>query len=493
MNGNYMNSQSEEDPTSPWWVLKFGGTSVSSLQAWERISEAISEHRVRGRRVLVVCSAVRGVTNLLEAALAAVSEGGSAAAQLETLRATHIALGNELGLDAAALLAGELRSLNRLLATGSTMTPARRARVLAHGELMSTRLGTTWLAAREVPVRRIDARALLRAEAVDETVGHVSEVDRYLSAEIDTTPNPGLRLPTPVVVTQGFLARGQRGGTVLLGRGGSDTSAACLAAVIGAEALEIWTDVPGMFSADPRTIGGARLIRAVSYAEAETMGALGAKVLHPRSVRPVRERGIPLWIRWTHRPKLGGTVVHAETIEGAKAITSRGGLGLLTMCRPSQWQPVGFMAEVAECFRRTGVSMDLISSSPSEIRATIDLAALPGADAAVGALLADLARVCEPTLMRDMACVSIIGEGVAHRLATQAAEVRALSSHDVHLVVHAANDTHVSWVVDAAHADEVVATAHDALFTEVAESYLGAAWSELVDVPSPKNTRAASA
>ncbi|HUH01509.1 MAG TPA: aspartate kinase [Kofleriaceae bacterium] len=488
-----MRSQSEEDPASPWWVLKFGGTSVSSRQAWEHIDDAIREHRSRGRRVLVVCSAVRGITNLLESALETVGAGGSAAAQLASLRATHVALGDELDLDAAALLSRELRSLDRLLAPGSTLTPARRARVLAHGELMSTRLGTAWLARRDQPVRRIDARALLRAQPVDETIGPVAEVDRYLSAQVDSRPNPRLRLPTPVVVTQGFLARGQGGGTVLLGRGGSDTSAACLAAVIGAEALEIWTDVPGMFSADPRTVDGARLIRAVSYAEAETMGALGAKVLHPRSVRPVRERGIPLWIRWTHRPKLGGTVVHAESIEGAKAITSRGGLGLLTMCRPSQWQPVGFMAEVAECFRRTGVSMDLISSSPSEIRATIDLAALPGADAAIGALLADLERVCAPTLMRDLACVSIIGDGVAHRLATQAAEVLALSSHDVHLVVHAANDTHVSWVVDAAHADEVVATAHDALFTQVSESYLGAAWSELVDVPNRITTRAASA
>src|SRR5690606_20663387 len=185
-----------------------------------------------------------------------------------------------------------------------------------------------------------------------------------------------------VIVTQGFIAGTGDGGTALLGRGGSDASGAYLAAGFAAEALEIWTDVPGVFTADPRRLPDARLIRRLSYGEAEAAGALGGKVLHPRTIEPAREAGVPIRIGWTARPDVDGTrIARTRPPRGAKAIVSRRDLALVSMWRPSSWQPVGFMAEVAARFHQLGLSMDLVASSSSEIRATIDLAAFPSAAA----------------------------------------------------------------------------------------------------------------
>ena len=167
----------------------------------------------------------------------------------------------------------------------------------------------------------------------------------------------------------------------MLGRGGSDTAAAYLASRIGAARVEIWTDVPGLFTANPRAVSGARLIHRLGYAEAETLATMGAAALHPRAIGPVREAGIPMHIAWTRHPELEGTVIGSQIGEaGVKAISSRNGLCLVSTRRPASWQPVGFMADVAECFRKHELCMDLVSSSPSDIRATVDLDADPSAE-----------------------------------------------------------------------------------------------------------------
>src|SRR5690606_36575469 len=138
---------------------------------------------------------------------------------------------------------------------------------------------------------------------------------------------------------------------------GSDASASYLAAALDADTVEIWTDVPGMFTADPRKAPEARLLKRLSYAEAEALGSMGAKVLHPRSIEPAWRRGIPLRLGWTERPDIVGTrVTGARPPRGIKAVVGRRELSLVIMTRPSSWQPVGFLADVALCFQRRGLS-----------------------------------------------------------------------------------------------------------------------------------------
>ncbi len=474
--------------SSRFVVAKFGGTSVATPSGWATIARVVGGHRAAGRRVILVCSAVAGITNRLTAIADRIASGEDPAPVLREVHAIHRELGAGLGIDAGLLLADDERRLLELCAPARSLAPGARAEILAHGELMSTRLGAAWLARHGLDAIRVDARTLLRA------VPDTSRDERYLSA--CCAPERGsLRaeleaLDAGVIVTQGFIASNAEGETVLLGRGGSDTSGAYFAAASAAEALEIWTDVPGMFTADPRHLPEARLLRRMSYREAEAAGTLGAKVLHPRTIAPARQAGIPIRIRWTAHPELEGTVIsRARSPRGAKAIVSRRDLALVTMWRSSSWQPVGFMAEVAARFHAFGLSMDLIASSPSEIRATIDLAAFPSARDDLARLCVELEPVCRPRVVSRVACVSVVGAGITERMLAGWPRFAPIAGAAVHLVTHSACGDHVSFVVDPHAEAELVAAAHAELLARADnESAFGPAWSELASVTSHRPT-----
>lgn len=481
----------------PWNVLKFGGSSVSTLERWERIAAVIRRHLERGRKALVVTSAVKGVSNQLEAVLAELEAGTDPSPTLHAIERIHCQLAASLDLEVEEVLHQELGALHawvRQAREGRPVDAAFRAQVMSLGELMSTRLGARWLRAQGLPVQWMDARGMLESEA--DASG--PDGQGYLSATCSHAHDPelGRRLDAAgaeVVLTQGFIARNAAGETVLLGRGGSDTSAAYLAARIGAETLEIWTDVPGMFTANPYDLDGARLLQRLSYDDAEVLACMGGKVLHPRCLQPVREHGIPLRIGWTERPDVEGTRIgpaRADDHRGIKAVSSRQGLCMISMQRPFSWQPVGFMAEVASCFHRHGLSMDLLASSPSDIRATVDFGAFPGARDAMESFLCDLRRVCEPTVRYDLASVSLVGSGIRSELHRLGAALPLLRGRDVYMVAHAGNDACVSYVVDASDADELVYRFHGRLFErlDVGEAF-GPAWRELSAEAAPRSAR----
>ncbi|MCA9559923.1 MAG: aspartate kinase [Myxococcales bacterium] len=481
-------------------VLKFGGSSVSTPERWAAIADILRAHLAAGRRPLVVCSALKGVTDRLERLADRVEAGEDPAEARADLEAVHVALGAELGVDAAAILRDTFDGLDAALRAAQirpTPDPRLRAEIIATGERLSTRLGATWLRRAGLPTIWCDARALLPALPAPRGA---SEAHRYLAASASTTPDDDIvayldALGAPVVITQGFTARDADGATVLLGRGGSDTSAACLAARVRASGLEVWSDVPGLFTAHPQRHEQARLLRHLHYREAEVLAALGARALHPRSVRPVREQDIPLFLGWTDHPEVPGTRVDgAEPRQGIKAVTSRADLCLITMTRPPRWQPVGFMAEVAHCFRDHGLSMDLISSAPGDIRATVDLVAFPAAREALPGLLADLAEVCTPAVRWDVASVSVVGHGVMGGLHRLGADLRLLEGPEVHLASHASDGCSLSLVVDADDAPAFERYLHTMLVRAATpEDELGPTLRAMVDRDSSDQTEAAPA
>src|SRR5690606_34460332 len=197
-----------------------------------------------------------------------------------------------------------------------------------------------------------------------------SERAQFLSARCDYAPSDALKARFAaaggVVITQGFIARNAHGETVLLGRGGSDTSAAYLAGKLEARRLEIWTDAPGFFSADPKAVPSARLIRSLHYREAQEIASAGGGILHPRSISPVRAAGIPLFLKYTQHPEWEGTLVSnapGDETPQLKAISQRRGITLVSMESMEMWHQVGFLADAFACFREHGLSVDLISTS----------------------------------------------------------------------------------------------------------------------------------
>src|SRR6185312_11690175 len=266
--------------------------------------------------------------------------------RLEDLAARHQGFALELGVSPDAALAPYLQRLQRLAAgaqlTGE-VTPRLKAEVMACGELMASAVASLYIRKAGIGTDWLDARDLL----VSATQANQSLNGRYLSAVCVHEPDAALRArlaPLAALVhTQGFIARDPQGETVLLGRGGSDTSAAYFAAKLEAERLEIWTDVPGLFSADPREVPAARLLQSLDYDEAQEIASSGGKVLHPRCIEPVRRLGIPLHIRHTPDPRLPHTVISrgsAPSDRGAaqvKAISLRRGVVLVSMETPGMW------------------------------------------------------------------------------------------------------------------------------------------------------------
>lgn len=451
-------------PDAPWVVLKFGGTSVASVERWRTILALASARRAEGQRVLVVVSALAGVTDALKAFCGCAPAGRPTA--LAELVDRHRGLAADMGVAGDAGVERWLASLADLAGSAQPERLAWRAAVQAHGELLSSSLGAAFMSASGLRTVWRDAREALPARELP----FLNERARMLSAQVQAEPDPALAAAWAadgeVFITQGFIARNAEGETVLLGRGGSDTSAAYLAARLRASRVEIWTDVAGMFSADPRRVPGARLLRHLDYDEAQEIATTGAKVLHPRCISPCRRARVPLWIKDTRHPELTGTVIGPQPVEivpSIKAISSRRGITLVSMETSGMWQQVGFLADVFALFKKHGLSVDLIGSAETNVTVSLD----PGENLldsdVVAALAADLARVCRVKVIAPCAAVTLVGRGMRamlHRLSGVLAEFGRMR---VHLISQSSNNLNLTFVVDEGALDGLLARLHELL------------------------------
>lgn len=476
-------------PGVHWIVLKFGGTSVSTRPRWDKIAAIARDWRERGRHVLIVVSALSGTTDKLKAICDGNSDASSCMAIGAEIIAHHRAMFAELGLDDAQALERWLDRLQQLLDDPRRTEAALpwQAEMLALGELMSSTLGAAYLNARGLPTRWLDAREHLRAAALP----NQSAWGRHLSASVPAARDAGLiaHLPTlgRTFITQGFIARNDIGETVILGRGGSDTSASYFGALLGAEKVEIWTDVAGMFSANPRHVPNARLLSRLDYEEAQEIATTGAKVLHPRCINPVREAGVVLAIRDTNYPDLAGTEISARVEDAApsvKAISARGGITLISMESIGMWQQVGFLADIFENFKRHGLSIDLVGTAETNVTVSLDPSENLVNTDVLSALCADLAQVCRVKVIAPCAAITLVGRGMRsmlHKLSSVLAEFGALR---VHMISQSSNNLNLTFVVDEAVGQGLVPQLHDLLIKAEAmrvedASIFGPSWRDL--------------
>jgi diaminopimelate decarboxylase/aspartate kinase len=481
---------------SEWIVLKFGGTSVSSLANWRNIANVARARVASGARVLIVHSAVTGITDrlekLLDAALAQTHE-----ADLRAIEERHARLADELaiplGSEVERYLA-ELRQIAAGVALVGEVSDRTRARVMSAGELIATELGARFLRTQGLEVDWADARTMLKAE---ERRGANSK-SSILSATCAFGPDGELeaRLASmaPVVITQGFIASDDDGNTVLLGRGGSDTSGAYFAAKVRAQRLEIWTDVPGMFSANPRSTPTARLLRNLHYDEAQEIATSGAKVLHPRCILPARQYRIPLHIYATQAPELAGTILSAEGGEGGaqvKAVCTKKGITLISLESPGMWHQVGFLADAFQVFKAHGMSVDLVSTSETNVTVSLDPAANTLDDMLLSALVADLSRLCRVQVIGPCASVSLVGRNIRAILHQLGDAFEFFEEQKIYLVSQAANDLNFTFVVDENQGDRLVEQLHELLIRPVpGDPVLGPTWEQLFVKPEGESARA---
>ncbi len=475
---------------SNWVVMKFGGTSVSTAENWLTIAELVRNRLTAGLQPLIVHSSLKGVSNALEELLEEASKSGPTDMLLE-LRRQHYELADMLGIDGPELLDDTFTQLEQLVAgigLVGEVSIGVHVEVLALGELLATRVGAAFLEACGLPVRWVDARDLLLSNGKQRPVGNRD----YLAATCNYEPDPelGNRLSggREVILTQGFIASSPDGETVVLGRGGSDTSAAYFAAKLQAKRLEIWTDVPGMFSADPRQVPSARLLAELHYDEAQELASTGSAVLHPRCISPLKRYGIPLFIRCTSEPRLRGTqvsVVTSEVEPQVKGICVRDGLTLISMEGVDMWQEVGFLARAFECFSRHGVSVDLISTSETNITVSIDSTDRMFEPAVKSALISDLQTLCRVRVISNCAAVSLVGRKIRTILPKLGPALEVFEEERIHLVCQAANDLNLSFVIDSEQAPRLLAKLHASIISGDSSPAFGPRWSELLETDEP--------
>ncbi|MEE4329904.1 MAG: bifunctional aspartate kinase/diaminopimelate decarboxylase [Wenzhouxiangella sp.] len=466
-----------------WRVLKFGGSSVTQPDHWALIAARVREALESVGGVAVVVSALRGVTDLLEAQIDPRLRQ-PVPAVVEEISQRHARLANALGI-AIDPLTPTLDELRQLIERDDLEhNPAIQARLLGMGEILSSRLGvaalerhglmTGWLDARQTLICPADPRRSERAE--------------YLASRCRFEPDPALRERLengpPVVIMPGFIAANGRGETVLLGRGGSDTSATCLGAMLEADRVEIHSDVPGLFTADPRRIPSARLLKLIGYREAQELAAMGAKALHPRALIAAQRATIPLWLKQTDRPDIDGTVISPEARDhGAqvKAIVQRKNITLISLEGIDMWQQVGFLADIFAEFKALGLSVDQVSTSESNVTVTLDPGANVTDQRTLDALVRRLERHCRVEIRTDCATVSLVGLGIRTILHRLGPALEVFEQRRIFQVSQAANDLNLTFVIEARHADRLVQQLHQQVIPGGVggDSVFGATWEQL--------------
>lgn len=471
-----------------WIVLKFGGTSVSSVRHWKSISDILRSAEYAGQRLVIVHSALAGVSDSLAALLDAAATGHECDAR--AVKSQHLALASDLGLEGELLLAPYFEKLDELLAgvrLAGEATPRIEARTMALGELMATEIGARWLGANGHKVEWVDARECLVSQDLPER----AERAGYLGATCSHQRDPALvelfAGMSGIILTQGFIARNPNGEDVLLGRGGSDTSAAYFAAKLGAKRLEIWTDVAGVFTADPRIVSGARLLNELRYDEIQEIASMGGSVLHPRAIPPAREHGMPILVRSTLMPDCAGTRIAADVAFGApqvKAIMIRRRTVLISMESLGMWHQVGFLAEIFGVFRDLDLSIDLVSTSETNVTVTLDADVNSLDPSALDRLRQKLESHCRVRIMDRTAVVCLIGSKIRALLHEIGPALEVFEEHPIYLVSQSASDLNLSFVVDEDRAAQLANKLHATLVGRNNRSLMGPTAEQLSSPPA---------
>jgi aspartate kinase len=352
----------------------------------------------------------------------------------------------------------ELEMLLRGVAMLRELSPRSMDAIAAFGERLSTTLFQAFLHAEGIPSQWFDARTVLRTDAnFGSALPCPTEIGMAAQSRLKPLLGPG-----QAVVTQGYIGATEDGLTTTLGRGGSDYSAALFGAAVAATEVQIWTDVEGVLTCDPRIVKESLPIPELSFAEAGELAAFGAKVLHPATIQPAVEARIPVTVRHTRIPEGRFTTITGEVRTGrpVTALASRGPITTLTVTSSRMLAQSGFLARLFEVFARKGVSVDLIATAEVSVSLTVE------ADAPIKALVAELSTFASVEVAEDRAIVAVVGERLKATPGLAARAFTALGGINVEMISMGANEINLSLVLPRADAEDALRRLHRALIEE---------------------------
>lgn len=442
-------------------VLKFGGTSVQDAKAMDQALDITVPYL--SQAPVLVSSALSGVTNDLVALIESVRRQDSPAADrlVTALESRHMTVLQDCA-QGQALEEGRLRieahfADLKALVKGSILlnecSPRVHDAVLAMGELLSTTILSSRCRQRGIANELLDARKLV---VTDDGFGEASVLQSQTREKIRAGVNP--RKGTLLIV-QGFIGATAQGVTTVLGRGGSDYSASIFGAALDAVEVQIWTDVDGIMTTDPRKVPAARSIPAITYAEAAELAFFGAKVVHPATIQPAVEKQIPVLVKNTKNPTHPGTVIWKEAPgQGLRAIAGRKGATLVTVSSSRMLNAYGFLRRIFEIFDRHRISVDLVATSEVSVSMTVE------DKRDLGPLVKDLGALGSVRVEAGVAILCLVGQELWKDNRLVARVFEAIPDLPVRMISLGSSEINLSMVLRAADLDPAVAAVHKAFF-----------------------------
>ncbi len=445
--------------------MKFGGTSVADAHAFENVVGIVAA--CREAVPVVVVSAMSGVTDSLLASSIMACDGqpGEAVASLKNTFRRHKGAAEELLSDAAAesfakqvdSAASQIAELLRMCTANSSERRAIQDAVLSFGETLSTRLLTEVLNQRAVEARQVDARHCIITN------------DEYTCAAplMAETSSKTQRTLVPILeggvvpVLGGFIGATTEGRTTTLGRGGSDYTAALVGAALGASEIQIWTDVTGVLTADPRVVPEARTVERLSYGEAAELAYFGAKVLHPKTIQPAIENSIPVRICNSRAPGETGTLICAQTETSprtVKAIAHKAGVTTVQITSARMLGAYGFLRALFEVFERHRTVVDVVTTSEVSVSLSLDDAS------ALPAIVEELGQLGTVRVEKGRAIICVVGEGLRGTPGIAARVFSTISDINVTLISQGASSINFTFAIEEERVQEAVRRLHEAFF-----------------------------
>lgn len=446
-------------------VLKFGGTSVGDATAIARTGRIVASRIDQGP--IVVVSALAGVTNALIALAEQAAKGHliGAIRSVEGLRERHLqqaeALlgsgeeGDETSAELSVMI-DELAHLAEALATLGDLTPRSLDAITAFGEKMSSLLCVAAFQRQGLPAVHIDSCEIM---ITDSTFSHAEPQPEEIAEACRTSVVP-LVHEGKVPVMGGFIGSAKGTGiTTTLGRGGSDYSASLFGAAVRADAIEIWTDVDGMLTADPRIVDNAKLIEQIAFDEASELASFGAKVLHPNTIAPAVRLGIPVYVLNSHRPEGHGTKITFEAPRRpVSAIAGKNNVTLIKVGSPRMLLTEGFLRALFEVFERHRTSVDVVATSEVSVSLTVD------EPTRLEAIVSDLRAFGDVSVERSRGIVAVVGTAIADGGATMACALNAIGGVRVHMLSLSSSGINLTMVVDDDQVKPAIQRLHAAFF-----------------------------
>ena len=452
-------------------VLKFGGTSVQNFAAMQDVAR-ITQQQL-SPRTIVVASATAGTTDLLVQIIEAIrtQDRQLLVNSLRKIDSRHAAIRTAVQYTGTISeqadaqyteLLSELTRTTHQLFSNRQLTGNDEAEILSYGELISSTLLTEIMQSRGINARYFDARDIVATTSSPLSAQPLPDGVAAAAAEkLLPVLNDGY-----VCVTQGFIGRDEQGNTTTLGRGGSDFSAAILGVALDADQIEIWTDVNGVMTADPRMVPDARHIEHLSFREAAELAYFGAKVLHPSTLLPAMEKNIPVIVKNTRRPEFPGTTILPKNPKsspvGVRSIACKHGITVLNITSTRMLMAHGFLSKVFDVFNTFETPIDLVSTSEVSVSMTID------DDSRLEEICQALSQFGETETITKQSIVCLVGRGISVLSGIAARAFNAVSGINVKMISYCAGKDNLSFIIDEAEVPEAVRQLHQTFFGDEA-------------------------